>query len=99
MTASRYRTITAEWWKVLFAAKAGWIFDATDFLLHILAIGQLKTSFVFDDATAGLLGTVTLVVSAIGGLIVGAIADRMGRVRALVLTLTRPDTNGTALEA
>ena len=87
MTAPWYRTITAEQWRVLFAAKLGWMLDAMDFLLYIMAIGQLKTYFGFDDATAGLLGTITLLVSALGGLVFGAVADRMGRVRALVITV------------
>lgn len=87
MNTPWYRTITAEQWRVLFAAKAGWMLDAMDFLLYIMAIGQLKAYFGFDDATAGLLGTVTLIVSAIGGIVFGALADRLGRVRALILTV------------
>lgn len=55
-----YHTITREQWRVLIAAKLGWMLDAMDFLLYVMAIGQLKTYFGFDDATAGLLGTVTL---------------------------------------
>jgi MFS family permease len=61
--------------------------DAMDFLLYVMAIGRLKTYFGFDDATAGLLGTITLLVSAAGGLLFGAIADRIGRARALMLTV------------
>jgi len=52
-----------------------------------MAIGRLKAYFEFDDATAGLLGTITLLVSAGGGLLFGAIADRVGRVRALMATV------------
>ena len=82
-----YRTITAEQWRVLVAAKLGWMLDAMDFLLYVMAIGRLKTYFGFDDATAGLLGTITLLVSAAGGLMFGAIADRIGRARALMATV------------
>ncbi len=78
-----YRTITREQWRALIAAKAGWMLDAMDFLLYVMAIGRLKTYFGFDDATAGLLGTVTLVTSAGGGILFGVLADRMGRARAL----------------
>ena len=45
--------------------------DAMDFMLYAMAIGQLRTYFGFDDATAGLLGTVTLVMSGVGGIIFG----------------------------
>ena len=82
-----YRTITAEQWRVLAAAKLGWMLDAMDFLLFVMVIGRLKEYFHFDDAMAGLLGTITLLVSATGGLFFGFIADRFGRARTLVITI------------
>ena len=82
-----YRTITAEQWRVLAAAKLGWMLDAMDFMLYAMAIGQLRQYFAIDDATAGLLGTVTLAMSACGGIIFGFIADRIGRARALMATI------------
>ena len=82
-----YRTITAEQWRVLLAAKLGWMLDAMDFLLYVMAIGRLKSYFDFDDATAGLLGTITLLISAAGGLFFGVIADRFGRARTLIFTV------------
>ncbi|MGE0445472.1 MAG: MFS transporter, partial [Vicinamibacterales bacterium] len=48
----------------------------------------LRAYFGFNDATAGLLGTVTLAMSAAGGLFFGAISDRFGRTRALMATVT-----------
>ena len=86
-TLAWYRTITREQWRALAAAKLGWMLDAMDFLLYVMAIGQLKTTFGFDDATAGLLGTVTLVTSAVGGIVFGVVADRVGRTRALMATI------------
>jgi MFS family permease len=82
-----YRTITAEQWRVLVAAKLGWMLDAMDFMLYAMAIGQLRRYFAIDDATAGLLGTVTLAMSACGGILFGFIADRIGRARALMATI------------
>jgi len=82
-----YRTVTREQWRVLAAAKLGWMLDAMDFMLYAMALGQLRTYFQFDDATAGLLGTVTLVMSGVGGLIFGYVADRFGRARALMATI------------
>lgn len=88
MTATRwYSTVTREQWRALIAAKLGWMLDAMDFLLYVMAIGQLKEYFGFDDGTAGLLGTVTLVTSAVGGIAFGIIADRAGRTRALMGTI------------
>src|SRR5918912_1266494 len=82
-----YRTVTREQWYVLAAAKAGWMLDAMDFMLYAMAIGQLRTYFGFNDATAGWLGTVTLVMSGVGGLVFGYVADRFGRTRALMGTI------------
>ena len=83
-----YRTITAQQWHVLVAAKFGWMLDAMDFMLYAMAIGQLRAYFGFDDATAGILGTATLVMSGVGGLLFGYVADRFGRTRALMGTIT-----------
>jgi MFS family permease len=82
-----YREITRYQWKTLLAAKLGWMLDAMDFLIYVMAIGKLKAYFHFDDGTAGLLGTITLLASATGGLIFGAVADRFGRARALMATV------------
>jgi len=65
----------------------GWMFDSMDFLIYVLAIARLKTYFGFGDATAGLLGTLTLVSAAVGGLGFGVIADRIGRVKTLSITI------------
>src|SRR5688500_17666044 len=84
---SWYRTITADQWRTLAAAKLGWMLDAMDFMLYAMAIGQLRTYFGFNDATAGMLGTVTLVMSGVGGILFGYLADRLGRTRALMGTI------------
>src|SRR5688500_17482277 len=82
-----YRTVTREQWRVLLAAKFGWMLDAMDFMLYTMAVGQLRSYFGFGDDTAGMLGTVTLVMSGVGGAIFGYVADRFGRTRALMSTI------------
>ena len=82
-----HRTITREQWRVLVAAKFGWMLDAMDFMLYAMAIGHIQAHFGFSSATAGMLGTVTLVMSGIGGLTFGYVADRFGRTRALMATI------------
>src|SRR6185295_506698 len=73
--------------RALFAAMLGWMFDAMDFLIYVLALGRIKTYFGISDGTACLLGTFTLLSAAAGGLAFGVIADRVGRVRALNATI------------
>ncbi len=82
-----YESITRDQWRVLVAAKLGWMLDAMDFMVYAMAVGRLKTYFGFDDATAGMLGTATLAASAVGGLMFGFVADRFGRTRALMGTI------------
>ena len=82
-----YRTVTSEQWRVLMAAKFGWMLDAMDFMLYTVAVQQLRAYFGFGDDTAGMLGTITLVMSGVGGTVFGYIADRFGRTRALMGTI------------
>ena len=82
-----FRQLTSSQRRVLLAAMLGWMFDSMDFLIYVLAIGRLKSYFGFGDSTAGLLGTLTLLSAAAGGLSFGVIADKIGRVRALNFTI------------
>ena len=82
-----FRDVTPSQWRTLIAAMAGWMFDSMDFLIYVMAIGRLQQYFGFGPATAGLLATVTLVTAAAGGLAFGVIADKIGRVRTLSLTI------------
>jgi MFS family permease len=61
--------------------------DAMDFMLYAMAIGQLRSYFGLSDAVAGMLGTLTLLMSGVGGMLFGYIADRVGRTRALMATV------------
>jgi MFS family permease len=83
-----YREITPGQWRALAAAKVGWMLDAMDFMLYAMALGHLRSYFGFTDTVAGLLGTVTLIMSGLGGLAFGYIGDRFGRTRALMATVT-----------
>lgn len=47
----------------------------------------LAAYFGLDSGQTGLFTTVTLVVSAVGGAIAGVVADRIGRVKALMITV------------
>ena len=69
------------------ASFGGWALDALDFMVFTFVISTLMTVFSIDRTQAGLLGTVTLLFSAIGGWIAGILADRYGRVRVLQGTI------------
>ena len=69
------------------AAFGGWTLDALDFMVFTFVISALISYFHIDKTQAGMLGTVTLLFSALGGWIAGMLADRYGRVRILQITI------------
>ncbi|MFE9887112.1 MFS transporter [Streptomyces scopuliridis] len=68
-------------------AFGGYGLDSYDFFTLPLSMVAIAAYFSLDSGQTGLLTTVTLVVSAIGGAIAGVLADRIGRVRALMITV------------
>jgi MFS family permease len=82
-----YRTITPVQWRALLAAWLGYMLDAMDFVLYLMAITTLQAVFDFGTDVAGLLATVALLASAVGSLLFGVVADRFGRTRALMGTV------------
>jgi MFS family permease len=71
----------------LVAGGLGWMLDAMDVMLYSLVLAHLMHDLGMDKRTGGLLNSLTLVASAIGGLLFGFLADRVGRTRALVLSI------------
>ena len=61
--------------------------DAFDVMLYALVITHVMRDLGMGKATAGLLNTFTLLASGLGGLFFGFIADRVGRTRALMLSI------------
>src|SRR5690348_218843 len=61
--------------------------DAFDVMLFALVISSLVTHFGISKSTAGKLATLTLPASGIGGVLFGWVADRIGRRRALMLSI------------
>lgn len=79
-----WRTGTPEGKRALIAASLGWMLDSFDVMLYALVLAALMRDLSMDAPTAGLLGSLTLLASAAGGLTFGVIADRFGRTRALM---------------
>ena len=81
------RDVTPAERKSLIAGGLGWMLDAMDVMLYSLVLAYLIREFGMDTRTAGFLNSLTLVASAIGGLLFGMIADRIGRTRALMASI------------
>jgi len=68
-------------------AFGGYALDSYDYFTLPLTMVALSAYFGLNSAQTGLFTTVTLVVSAIGGAAAGVLADRIGRVKALLITV------------
>ncbi|MFJ9474376.1 MFS transporter [Streptomyces mirabilis] len=68
-------------------AFGGYALDSYDYFTLPLSMIALAAYFGLDSGQTGLFTTVTLVVSAVGGAIAGVVADRIGRVKALMITV------------
>jgi MFS family permease len=73
--------------RTLLAASLGWALDAFDAMLYSLVLALLMRDLGMSKTTSGLLGTLTLLASGIGGVLFGFLADRIGRKRALMASI------------
>ncbi len=73
--------------RTLLAAALGWALDAFDAMLYSLVLALLMRDLGMSKTTAGLLGTLTLLASGVGGVLFGFLADRIGRKRALMASI------------
>src|ERR1041385_169239 len=77
----------AEAKRALLAAGMGWLLDAFDVMLYALVLKSVSEELGLTPPQAGLMASLTLAASAVGGLIFGVIADKLGRTRALSLSI------------
>ncbi len=73
--------------RTLVAAALGWMLDAFDVMLYSLVLANVMLELGMTKAESGFLNTLTLVASGIGGVLFGFVADRIGRKRALMLSI------------
>src|SRR5450631_1570386 len=81
------RQATTEQRRTLLAAALGWMLDAFDAMLYALVLTHVMRDLGMTKGTAGLLNSLTLLASGIGGVAFGFIADRLGRKRALMMSI------------
>jgi len=82
-----YRSIDKVQRNALVGAMGGWTLDAMDMLLYIMALTSIMKEFSIDTAVAGMLASVTLLSSAVGGTCFGIFADYFGRRKALLCSI------------
>ncbi len=82
-----YRDMTAPERRTFWACAGGWALDGMDFMIYPLVVGTIIRLWHVDAGPAGLAVTATLLASALGGWLAGYLADRIGRVRTLQITI------------
>lgn len=73
--------------RTLLAAALGWMLDAFDVMLYSMVVAHMMSDLRMSKQSAGLLNTLTLLASGVGGMLFGLVADRIGRTRALMLSI------------
>jgi MFS family permease len=71
----------------MLACFGGWSLDAFDVQMYSFVIPTVIGLWGLSRGEAGLIGTVTLLISSFGGWFSGTLADRYGRVRMLQITI------------
>lgn len=82
-----YATLTQPGRRAFKSAFAGYGLDSYDFWVLPLGLTAIAASFGLSKPETGWLSTTTLVSSAVGGVIAGVLADRIGRVKTLMVTV------------
>ncbi len=82
-----WKEASPEAQKALVAASLGWMLDAFDVMLYALILTAVIEDLGLSRETGGLMASLTLGASAVGGLVFGVLADKLGRTRALNLSI------------
>ena len=82
-----FRELTAKERSTMLACFGGWSLDAFDVQMYSFVIPTIIGIWGLSRGEAGLIGTVTLLVSSFGGWFSGTLADRFGRVKMLQITI------------
>src|SRR5947208_9634103 len=65
--------------RALGAAALGWMFVVFDIMVYAMVLTAVIADFGMSKAMGGALGSLTLLASAVGGVLFGTLADRRGR--------------------
>src|SRR5262245_27083397 len=82
-----YGTLSPPGRAAFWATFGGWALDAYNQMTLGFVLPAVTAAFALSTTQAGLLGSVGMVTSAVGGAMAGALADAIGRVRVLILSI------------
>ncbi|WP_018683407.1 MFS transporter [Actinokineospora enzanensis] len=82
-----FRALSGKGRRAFVGAFLGFGLDSYDYWVLPLGLTAIAATFGLDSAETGWLSTATLACSAVGGVVAGVLADRLGRVRTLMITV------------
>jgi MFS family permease len=82
-----YREVSPSAWRALALAGLGWMFDVYDTFMLALTIPALIVAFSLSKGDAGAIGSLLAAGLVVGGIGFGWVADKIGRVRALMISV------------
>ncbi|WP_414447342.1 MFS transporter [Burkholderia sp. 22PA0099] len=74
-------------WQAFWSSYVGWALDVMDLVLFAMVMPSIAADLHFDQGLAGIVASMTLVATAVGGLVFGFLADRIGRTRSMVMSI------------
>jgi MFS family permease len=84
---SWYRELDGKGRKTFWACFAGWALDAMDVQIYALVLPAIMAVWSLTKAQAGFAATTALLFSSVGGIAAGWLADRIGRVKVLQISI------------
>src|ERR1700722_14053854 len=82
-----FRDLTKKERSTMLGCFGGWSLDAFDVQMYSFVIPTVIAVWGMSKGEAGLIGTVTLLISSLGGWFSGTLSDRFGRVKMLQITI------------
>jgi len=82
-----YKVINKQQRAVLIASCCGWMLDSFDLMIFSFTMAAIMAEFHSNPGMMGLIATIGMFAAAFGGFAIGALSDRIGRVKAMTTTI------------